>query len=93
VVEQRPFKPKVVGSIPTAPTSRSILEVHNLTWLNGVQSFKAVGHTVQQVNESIRFGTNKKQDRNSPAPEILFVFNAAIQRHEDIEASALSGGK
>jgi hypothetical protein len=25
VVEQRPFKPKVVGSIPTAPTKPSLL--------------------------------------------------------------------
>jgi hypothetical protein len=25
VVEQRPFKPKVVGSIPTAPTKTSLI--------------------------------------------------------------------
>jgi hypothetical protein len=31
VVEQRPFKPKVVGSIPTAPTS--IFFLHNGLWL------------------------------------------------------------
>jgi hypothetical protein len=35
VVEQRPFKPKVVGSIPTAPTTSSLLSNElRETWLH-----------------------------------------------------------
>jgi hypothetical protein len=36
VVEQRPFKPKVVGSIPTAPTNISFIS-NNLRLFEGPQ--------------------------------------------------------
>jgi hypothetical protein len=41
VVEQRPFKPKVVGSIPTAPTSLLIL-------------YKGLAKSVRQQKAAIR---------------------------------------
>ena len=37
MVEQRPFKPKVVGSIPTAPTTPYLIDITSLTDGRGKQ--------------------------------------------------------
>jgi hypothetical protein len=66
------------------------LNPHYLSRFNDAQSGKRSGYEHFQVPQPVR-GSAENQQSNVPAAHILLIWNALIDRYEDIESSGFAG--